>query len=223
MSRGRSRGRGRYHPNAARAHRASEPQSTSRDSTNDQDTNSSLRQSRQSSTRLTRGSIAPFSSANTEPLGLRRRPARLLDDSSRQRYRLVGETKVDSFVRPPHNEAADRDKDATIILSSRPTFKQHSPPGVLPSRTGPRDQLHTTLALPGQDRVLDMAPMPPTSAESEGLAGPKPSLIEVAKPYVFEEGIRSALEAVGMPNSREDQIRMNGVLWIDQVRRVLQL
>lgn len=61
------------------------------------------------------------------------------------------------------------------------------------------------------------------SREADQIPGPRPSLIEVAKPYVFEERIRQALESVGMQTSREDQIRMNGVLWIDQVRKALQL
>jgi len=57
----------------------------------------------------------------------------------------------------------------------------------------------------------------------EGLVGPHPSFIEVGKPYIFQHQIQTALAAIGMDEVREDSVRLQGVAWIDNVRRALRL
>lgn len=52
---------------------------------------------------------------------------------------------------------------------------------------------------------------------------PHPSFIQVAKPYVFEHTIQQCLAAVGVNSSREDTARIQGVTWIDNVRKALRL
>jgi CTD kinase subunit beta len=54
-------------------------------------------------------------------------------------------------------------------------------------------------------------------------AQPHPSFIQVAKPYVFEQTIQECLAATGVDSSREDSIRIQGVTWIDNVRKALRL
>ncbi|KAJ5169020.1 uncharacterized protein N7482_004614 [Penicillium canariense] len=50
-----------------------------------------------------------------------------------------------------------------------------------------------------------------------------PSFIQVAKPYIFEETIQGCIEAMGVNRTREESLRLQGVSWIDNVRKVLHL
>lgn len=59
-------------------------------------------------------------------------------------------------------------------------------------------------------------PLPPPK-------GPHPSYIETAKPYIFEHQIQSMLRAVGVSEAAEENSRIHGVVWIDNVRRALLL
>ncbi|KAL6719926.1 RNA polymerase II C-terminal domain kinase beta subunit [Lecanora helva] len=53
--------------------------------------------------------------------------------------------------------------------------------------------------------------------------GPHPSYIEIAKPYVFESKIRECLTVAGVSEARDDSIRLQGVAWIDSVRKAMHL
>ncbi|KAJ4364521.1 RNA polymerase II C-terminal domain kinase beta subunit [Neocucurbitaria cava] len=53
--------------------------------------------------------------------------------------------------------------------------------------------------------------------------GPHPSYIEIAKPYIFQSRIDKCLRDLNMSDAKEDVVRLQGVAWIDQVRRALQL
>lgn len=50
-----------------------------------------------------------------------------------------------------------------------------------------------------------------------------PSFIQVAKPYVFEQTIQDCIQAMGVNPMREENLRLQGVSWIDNVRKVLNL
>jgi CTD kinase subunit beta len=50
-----------------------------------------------------------------------------------------------------------------------------------------------------------------------------PSFIQVAKPYIFEQTIQKCIAAMGVNPLREEALRLQGVTWIDNVRRVLYL
>jgi CTD kinase subunit beta len=52
---------------------------------------------------------------------------------------------------------------------------------------------------------------------------PHPSFIQVAKPYVFEQIIQQCLATAGVDPQREDTNRVQGVNWIDNVRKSLHL
>lgn len=67
-----------------------------------------------------------------------------------------------------------------------------------------------------------MASLTSNQAEN-GNIGPHPSFIEVAKPYIFEQRLQGCLNAIGMTEAKEDANRLQGVMWIDNVRRSLQL
>lgn len=53
--------------------------------------------------------------------------------------------------------------------------------------------------------------------------GPHPSFIQVAKPYQFEQKIQACLKATGNDEAKEDAARLQGVTWIDGVRKAMQL
>lgn len=53
--------------------------------------------------------------------------------------------------------------------------------------------------------------------------GPHPSFIQVAKPYIFEHQLHACRAAIGVSEAKEDTIRLQGVTWIDNVRKALQL
>ncbi len=53
--------------------------------------------------------------------------------------------------------------------------------------------------------------------------GPHPSFIQVAKPYVFEQKLQECMSAIGVTEAKEDTLRLQGVTWIDNVRKALQL
>ena len=66
-----------------------------------------------------------------------------------------------------------------------------------------------------------MAPVPIT--EHDGQIGPHPSFIQVAKPYIFEQTIQECITALGVSQLKEDNMRLQGVTWVDSVRKALLL
>lgn len=69
-----------------------------------------------------------------------------------------------------------------------------------------------------------MAPAAAASATPPSeRVGPHPSYIEVAKPYILQYRITKCLADLNMSDAREDAMRLQGVQWIDQVRRALSL
>ncbi|KAL8698171.1 MAG: hypothetical protein Q9224_001969 [Gallowayella concinna] len=53
--------------------------------------------------------------------------------------------------------------------------------------------------------------------------GPHPSYIQIAKPYVFESKIQECMLAAGVTEARDEDIRLQAVAWIDNVRRAMHL
>ncbi|GAB7349039.1 hypothetical protein MBLNU459_g8008t1 [Dothideomycetes sp. NU459] len=73
---------------------------------------------------------------------------------------------------------------------------------------------------------MSMAPatqVAQNGASGERRVGPHPSYIQVARAYVFEQQIQQCFAALGTNLAKEDRIRLEGVIWIDNVRRALQL
>ncbi|KAL2825481.1 Fructosamine kinase-domain-containing protein [Aspergillus cavernicola] len=50
-----------------------------------------------------------------------------------------------------------------------------------------------------------------------------PSFLQVAKPYIFEQTIQKCMAAMEVNTLREENLRLQGVTWIDNVRRALNL
>ena len=68
-----------------------------------------------------------------------------------------------------------------------------------------------------------MAPPDMSVKTADGRIAPHPSYIEVAKPFIFEQNIRECLTVGGLPENRDDKIRLEGITWIDSVRKALHL
>ncbi|KAI4808851.1 cyclin, partial [Aureobasidium sp. EXF-8845] len=60
-------------------------------------------------------------------------------------------------------------------------------------------------------------------APNDTNVGPHPSFIQVANPYIFQQQLQSSLNALGATEHKEDSIRLQGVHYIDSVRKALQL
>jgi CTD kinase subunit beta len=70
-----------------------------------------------------------------------------------------------------------------------------------------------------------MAPLSSQSRVGSSLfgAGPHQSDVRVAKQYIFHQQLTGKLVAIGANPTREDQFRLQGVQWINEVRCALQL
>ena len=68
-----------------------------------------------------------------------------------------------------------------------------------------------------------MAPHQAADVIDPDRVGPHPSYIEIAKPYVFQHTITESLTAAGVSEAKDDSIRLQGVAWIDSVRKYMQL
>lgn len=68
-----------------------------------------------------------------------------------------------------------------------------------------------------------MAPSATPSELGSARVGPHPSYIEIAKPYILQSRIQTCLTALQMSDAKEDAVRLQGVAWIDAVRRALSL
>ena len=53
--------------------------------------------------------------------------------------------------------------------------------------------------------------------------GPHPSYVKTANPYISQAEIHECLSAAGMSEAKDDSIRLQGIAWIDGVRKALQL
>jgi hypothetical protein len=68
-----------------------------------------------------------------------------------------------------------------------------------------------------------MAPVLSPAERDRERVGPHPSYIEIAKPYILQSRIHRCLTEINMLNDKDDAVRLQGIAWIDQVRRALQL
>lgn len=71
-----------------------------------------------------------------------------------------------------------------------------------------------------RNHVNDVATAAQTHSSSTGSMR---SHIQVAKPYVFHQAIDGCLQDLGVAQAREDNIRLAGVQWIENVRKALKL
>jgi hypothetical protein len=82
---------------------------------------------------------------------------------------------------------------------------------------------------PPQAVLLAMAPaqsLTPQASSMTGPAGPvgpHPSFINVAKRFIFQQQIQNKMVALGNNPTREDNFRLQGVQWINDVRQALSL
>lgn len=61
------------------------------------------------------------------------------------------------------------------------------------------------------------------SSSSAQVGPPHTPYIQVAKPYIFEQKIQECMISAGFNEVKEDSFRLQGVAWIDGVRKALHL
>ncbi len=85
-------------------------------------------------------------------------------------------------------------------------------------------RLQTSLEISDSKHIMAPAkPDYPSPSADAGDPGPHPSFIQVAKPYVFQQKLEDCMIAIGVNEAKEDNVRLQGVTWIDNVRKALQL
>lgn len=68
-----------------------------------------------------------------------------------------------------------------------------------------------------------MAPTLTSNVVEDEHVGPHPSYIQLAKPYICEQELQESIAATGVSELKERDVRLNGVAWIDSVRKALRL
>lgn len=101
---------------------------------------------------------------------------------------------------------------------NRPPHHHHGPPAARAAAATTADN-----QISPQQQQQQRQQNPPTGPRAMRMPTPHPSFIQVAKPYVFEHTIQECLAATGVDPQREDDIRISGVTWIDNVRKALRL
>lgn len=134
-------------------------------------------------------------------------------DRESTELRIRGRARTDSYF------------EATSLgFTTSPAFSEKEP------RSAPRSlspslspESRAARLLDGID--IDMVSATLTEVESPAgpPPGPHPSYIELAKPYIFQHQIDQCLKATGTEEAREDHLRLQGVSWIDNVRKALDL
>ena len=62
-----------------------------------------------------------------------------------------------------------------------------------------------------------------TSVNGETRPRRMPNFVQIAQPFIFQQSIEKALQDLGVAQAREDNLRLAGVRWIDDVRRASKL
>lgn len=68
-----------------------------------------------------------------------------------------------------------------------------------------------------------MAPVKSHELLESGQPGPHPSYIQIAKPYIFQHSVQECMMLAGSSDAKDDSIRLQGVSWIDNVRKAMHL
>lgn len=74
-----------------------------------------------------------------------------------------------------------------------------------------------------ESRIERARPHPEPGLQAPERPAIHPSFIQVARPYLFEQTIQDCIQALGSNPLREESLRLQGVSWIDNVRKVLHL
>ncbi|KAJ5792267.1 uncharacterized protein N7503_008245 [Penicillium pulvis] len=74
-----------------------------------------------------------------------------------------------------------------------------------------------------ESRLERVRPHPQPGLQAPERPAIHPSFIQVARPYLFEQTIQDCIQALGINPLREESLRLQGVSWIDNVRKVLHL
>ena len=150
-------------------------------------------------------------------------------DGRERRGRTV-EAEVETKLKPTSAGEAPRFRKSSSsrLSGTRPALTSPAAPAPAPAAAAAAAQLDfkPRPLCPRLSPDMSMAPATPrdrTEKAQNAFSGPHPSFIQVANPYIFEQKVQCCLTALGSSEAKEDNIRLQGVLWIDSVRKALQL
>ncbi|KAL2808193.1 Fructosamine kinase-domain-containing protein [Aspergillus granulosus] len=90
-------------------------------------------------------------------------------------------------------------------------------------RTEPVEEYEDRRAIMAPEQKQDSKPQSGADAALPDPPNIHPSFIQIAKPYIFEQTIQKCIAAMEVNPLREESMRLQGVTWIDNVRRALNL
>lgn len=68
-----------------------------------------------------------------------------------------------------------------------------------------------------------MAPSESHEITENNPVGPHPSFIQIARPYIFQHSVQECITLARSSDAKDDSIRLQGVAWIDSVRKAMHL
>ncbi|PNS16801.1 CTD kinase subunit beta [Sphaceloma murrayae] len=131
-------------------------------------------------------------------------------------------TQSESLGSEKEKAERPREKSDDQILGKSKRAASRPPSATPPIFAPPSPSRASTSPAPSSA----MVPMPTIETHENGLyggIGPHPSYVQVAKPYIFEQSVQRCLETNGNNEARESGNRLQGVAWIESVRKALQL
>lgn len=129
-----------------------------------------------------------------------------LDQESTQKHAetVIIEHESVPGPEPGAEESSPKDSNMMIANGSHPSHRHQQP--------------HRHVSQDRRNHATDI--VSPTNRASNG---PMPSHLQVAKPFVFQQAIEGCMHDLGVTQTREDNIRLAGIKWIDDTRRALKL
>ena len=153
----------------------------------------------------------------------------------------INDEDKDEHTSSSHEEGSRIDTDAPLDPSHYPPPQAHQDEDEDEDEHGSED----SPLLPGKgsrtdtDTLLDQSHCPPRQAHLIGPysrrikmapavvvpnpTGPPPSYINVSQVYLFQQQLQNQMIVTGTNPTREDNFRLQGVQWINEVRTALQL
>ncbi|KAG9574920.1 cyclin, partial [Aureobasidium melanogenum] len=147
--------------------------------------------------------------------------------------------RIDEEASDEEEEEDDKENEPPVIMPSRVVvnerenqrrrsrferdFQRTDIARARPSPSPSRSLIFTTTNSPLRNMSQSREVSQNGAASNENGVGPHPSFIQVANPYIFQQQLQNSLNALGATEHKEDSIRLQGVHYIDSVRKALQL
>jgi hypothetical protein len=144
---------------------------------------------------------------------------------SNARNRLRG-----CFVEPAgdqvrHDKDTGKQPEHVLSPDEWPTIQESKRESTKATKTAKEQSMSPQKAEVMAANGVPRTPTGPAASQSSSASRTKrlPNHVQIADAYIFQQTIDERLKAIGVTPAREDNLRLAGVQWIDQVRRALKL